>query len=741
MAPVPAPPARRALRWNYALALALAAAWIGNFLHLSQFGFYEDDWYFFATPYMLPADGWFAQMFAAMRQFVVGRPLQSFLMYVSGYCGALVSSIQILYILAFLAYAAAAVMMYYLLRRRFPSLFCALSVLLFVLSPLTTIRQFLNGQLTTGPAFIFVFGAMLWYPRRKPLSYLTASLALVTYESIFFLFLAAPFFEKSSGGRRVRRAGLHLAVIAALTAAYLFVRSALAEPRIMEISQGPVGTMAGMLLYDLFFTASSWKPYVYAMYVGVRELSLEAALYGTAFWIPALIALLHSRAGRAALKPFGARHFGAARRRWWLWNGVSAGLLLTMLGYALSYAQLYRDWTYPLSGRDTRASSAASFGSSMLVSALLILLIASFQTPRLRAAARVACLLFFCGIFSYSLVIQTDYIHAWEHQKSLLTQTMMLSPDVHRDTLFIVESPWFGEPLFPREGLLRRPSIGFQRHGLEVSLETMFGWQQAPRIFFTYSGEWRNYLKFLPDGHLHWTQTSFPGGWRRDPAEPITPGHIIVLTERPDGTVIRDATPVTVENRTVTQILEPSPGIKPLSRWPSMSASPLLRAVIAPFVSTAVMVNTEEWPFLPTRPVRKGTAMQARLAIKFPAVAVPEKINLGDPLLTTGRTGFGDVVSVRYFGNNNLRARIDHWGTPATESELIHYDPDKVYIVEVTMGDSIVVEIDGSVAAEHLGKPYPTTREQVVFGRNPIGGRTTKDTFAGKLLSAMSEKP
>src|SRR5579871_5517885 len=83
------------------LALIAAVIWIANFLHCTDFGFYEDDWYYLAASYLYSFRGWFGMLRQELIHFSLGRPLQNISQRGFGYLGAVLSSISVLYLFAF----------------------------------------------------------------------------------------------------------------------------------------------------------------------------------------------------------------------------------------------------------------------------------------------------------------------------------------------------------------------------------------------------------------------------------------------------------------------------------------------------------------------------------------------------------------------------------------------------------------------------------------------------------------
>ena len=81
--------------------------------------------------------------------------------------------------------------------------------------------------------------------------------------------------------------------------------------------------------------------------------------------------------------------------------------------------------------------------------------------------------------------------------------------------------------------------------------------------------------------------------------------------------------------------------------------------------------------------------------------------------------------------------RIDPRGFPVGESEEITLDQAAVSSVEVGQGDSgTTLSLNGKQVLVHSLKPYATTRAQITFGSNKIGGGITGTRFSGKILSS-----
>jgi hypothetical protein len=255
---------------------------------------------------------------------------------------------------------------------------------------------------------------------------------------------------------------------------------------------------------------------------------------------------------------------------------IVPGLLMLPLAYAVAYFSQPGSDEFPLTGRDTRFSLAAVLASSITVAGLAGFLITAFRNSVWRAAMQIAAGLTFCTLFLYSFVIQRDYITEWRHHRQMLTQVIQLTPDVQKGGVIVIGRKWIGQLTFPTGP--RRPSIGFQPHGLQVSMERLFENGHGPPIMVVFTPDWKRFLRVGDDGKLYWSQNSFPGGGVTDIAPPLS--QLIVLNERDDGNLERPQETLFVDGRQVIAI--PPPGAVE-SNWVHFPRSRLLPLVLPDF--------------------------------------------------------------------------------------------------------------------------------------------------------------
>lgn len=542
---------------------------VANFLHCASFGFYEDDWYYMANAWLTPSREWFSSMWASMRSFYLGRPIQECLLWTSGYVGSALHSIGALYVLAALLNAAAVLLFYRVLRLRYPALLAALGALVFAVSPLSTIRPFLGAALCLAPGMILLLGAMLLYarPRYAWASYLLAILALLTYELLFFVYFAAPFFRR--GRRRWRRTAIHVAACGLILAAYLVVRGHFSESRLMAATAAPPLQIAlDLARFALFNTVNSFQSYIYAVYVALRDTRLDSLIWSL---------LLAGATAACLLRLPSARRRRAARilsprTRWWLARVLAPGAGMIALAYALSYFTSEHRLTYTLAGRDTRFSLGATIGSSLVVAGILWIPLACSRRRWTRLVAGAGAAAFFVFLLLYSFVIQDDYRREWSHMRQLLAGMMVLSPDAGPETLLVIQRPWYDAPLFPSGP--RRPSINFQPHGMRLAFSRLFLDYPGPKVFVVFNDQWRTHLGSHADGKLYWDSPDF-GNSQPEIWAPVE--RIVLLVETPGGDLKRVDAPFAVEGRQLIHERPPAPG--PPSKWLALRRSRLFPVV------------------------------------------------------------------------------------------------------------------------------------------------------------------
>jgi hypothetical protein len=134
------------------------------------------------------------------------------------------------------------------------------------------------------------------------------------------------------------------------------------------------------------------------------------------------------------------------------------------------------------------------------------------------------------------------------------------------------------------------------------------------------------------------------------------------------------------------------------------------------------------------------TTGPVRLVARFPEF----RAIVGQPLVSTGVRGAGDLVYVFYLGPGKARFGHDCWNYGLFETEPVLFDPKEEQIIEIDM-DSLhgapnggirpfKLRFNGRDIASTVGLCNPSTPEEVAFGYNAIGASTAEILFSGPKL-------
>jgi hypothetical protein len=543
------------LRAHYLNLLVIAAtSWISHYLHFTSFGLYGDDWYFQARPFILGSRLWFAELWTFFQHpsQLNGRPLQALFAYVFAGAGAATGSIAADYLIAYVLFTTSAFAMYAVLRHRYSPSFSVLACVIFVLTPLHTLHQFVNGQFICGPAFCLLFGAILLYFRGRHIwSCALAFLTLTAYESFFFPFLAAPLLLPGNQFRNRRRVWVaHLSRAAITLCLYVTVRKfVFPDPKIIDVSHTS-DLIREVLVWWGRSTAGSFLMYPYAAF-RAWEAPMEAYC-----WLVMFLVLL------GALYKFNKSNLPAAfqistDRYEWARLAVLdcvTGFIFMALGFTTAYF-VFRSpaaVSPPVFYTDveTRVSVAATLGSSILVAGLLagVLRLARSEAGRIAACGVVTVVL--SVLFLYSFVAQLGYQQEWAEQRTMARQMIELSPDAKSDSVIVLGlKGWIGNSFFDR----RRRFIGSQ----ETMYEYVFPQVVAqslplPRMMMFYSDGWRSHLKRTSKGDITWSSPLFDGRWWEAKGE-FKPGRLIVLEQWKPDRLVRRTEPILVDGEQIVQ--------------------------------------------------------------------------------------------------------------------------------------------------------------------------------------------
>jgi hypothetical protein len=464
-----------------------------RFSILNTFGLYEDDWAFTGNAITKSFSQNISGITSAFQSFWQGRPLHMTFIIFFASLGGYLGSLKALYIIGFLILCVNALLLYELLKKIFEETFVSLIItLFFCVYPADTTFNYLQHLFGIQTSLLLVLISFHFYfSRYRNISYVWSALSLLTYESIFLIFSAAPFFLKTNSKRITLT---HFIKIFIILTVYATFRKLLKEQRLDEVniistlidvtrqvSLGPLISFSTFLsrpvnvvldanLFDVFiiFSCSILLFFILLMTKESTEVTL-----GTGF----------TRFNKEVLRKY---------RRFIL---IGYGMVV------LAYPTVITLSIYETSGRASRVHFAAAFGASLVVGCLWIFFLKLSLSRRLWNKLILLLLsLHLVLLAAFCINVQYFYKISWDYQRAFWTDIYRLAPDIEDGTVILVNSP------------------SLQRYGKEInpfdwSVPSVLGsiykfpsdWKKHPRLYLMNSYEndvnpWQEFI--VEDSHL-----------------------------------------------------------------------------------------------------------------------------------------------------------------------------------------------------------------------------------------------
>lgn len=467
-------------------AVLLATVWVTDFLHLREFGLYEDDFTF--IPQAISMD--LAELAKFIGSYLIhlyghGRPLSDSLISLFSFVGWRIAGLTGIYLIGY-SIVALNVLVFYCLLRRLGSEFTALAGgVAFALFPADTTQPFLTHSLGLQPSLTFLLLATLAYlSGRRTAAYLLALGSLFCYETVFPVFLAVPLLTGLYDRGKIRELLRHALLSGGMLTAVVALRWVVGETRIAglefpavlltPIRHAAVGPLVTVGTYFL-------RPFQ-----AMGALSTEILVFAALGLLGYFAQLNRSKAepsttARAPLRQLikdGLRSLLASsqdsaapiRRGIQL---LCSGLVMLLLAYPLTF----NIRSFSISGRDTRVHLAAVIGSSLLVAGLVSLVMHFTNSKRGRRLITLLLAAWLSLLLAFGLTVQDDYVRAWEAQQAFWSDLVTLVPDSAEGTVILIEPA----------GLRDFEQIGANTWNLPRLLNLTYqfppDWEEPPRVF------------------------------------------------------------------------------------------------------------------------------------------------------------------------------------------------------------------------------------------------------------------
>jgi len=436
------------------ILLCLALIGISRFLFASGFGLYEDDYTRIPRALSMSSADLAREVSSAFSGFVDhGKPMHPTVIYSLAILGAAINGVQGIYLIAYLVVGLNAVLFFLLMKRISSIRFAGLAGISFAVFSADITQAFLTHALGLQTALTFLLLAFLAYAaNRKVLAYLFVLALLLTYETPFFVFMAAPILLDRSWGKRTVRSFLQNAlVLGIMLLVIILIRARVEETRISGLTFPEVITIP--LSHMIQGPIASLATYVYRPYQAFTSLPAKTYLgllpvFLIIAWVifrismgeqspPRSLRSLEEQRDRSGFTQ--ASNIEKLRR--WIQDGefdlhlFISGLMMLVLAYPLTFTVR----AYALSGRDTRVHLAAALGAAMLWAWLGNRVLAWFSK---HISAWLGSALLSAGftlLVGFGLLVQADMVRAWNLQRELWGSIVEYAPDVEEGTVILID--------------------------------------------------------------------------------------------------------------------------------------------------------------------------------------------------------------------------------------------------------------------------------------------------------------
>lgn len=532
---------------------------LAEYLHVPQFGLYEDD-YFFVAQAMAKDPAYLGERLRVFQWWTQGRPIGFFLPDLLSFVGDKLGGLAGVYALGFLVVLLNTMLLFTLLRRRQPYTVALLGALGFLLFPADTTKMLLTHAFQLQPSLTFLLLASIAYvDGRRILPYALIVGSLLSYESPFVVFfgiplLAAPW-SRATWGRLLR----HAAKLVGILAVGVLVRVVVGEGRAVGATAGVAELLPKIAASMVIGPMRALELFLYGPVKAVPTWSAEIGV--VALLSAAGLFVLFRRLRFQPLPPAGLSRRSAHPARQLAESSavqlLASGVVLLVLAYALAFTH------FPptaVAGRSTSVHLAASIGGAIIFATLASTVLRA-SASRLRANAAAMALSFYLALLiGYQMTIQRDFVRAWEMQKDFWSQVVACCSDLQDGTVLVFET----------DDPLATPFIAANSWADPLVLRLLYhfpaAWQNPPRLF-TLGGSWTRRVE--RDG-AGWRWLVPAATWDEH-AESLPESDVIVL-RRDNGRLARVAGPLDIRGQSFP--LKP-PG--PPGAW---SPGPLLRYLI-----------------------------------------------------------------------------------------------------------------------------------------------------------------
>lgn len=505
--------------------------WIVNYLMVQGYGLYYDDWPAIADHTKLKLWNNVDSPFGWLEVWPHGRPLGWFFLSLLGMPGRMTGELVNLYLVGFVLLSFIAVIIYFIVDRRFGRVAAILSAFLFLTSPVDTTKLEVTLNYIAHTGLLFSVLAIWLYQRNKiSHAYIVSSLALVCYESTFFPFVAAPLltwslFSIETWKKQIFHGIICVLIIAGVSAIrYWGFDSDFAVHKSQQSRDAIEVFFLGLYNYSAHF----FDFFRFGIKQGLVNISLLSMTIGLVISISLVYVIYQSKTYKRGYELEKIAEL------------FIVGFILLLLGLVTSgFADYYPG--LPWGGRNTRVYVAATFGGALTIISIFYLILFLGEKYKILSLSFLIVFISLFGVTSNAFKIQNDYVEAWDIQKQVFRSAIDLSCDAQPgDTILLIPK----EPKWDKGRAMHPYGFGFS-----TAIADIFDWgdmhfKQIPNLMKAHK-DWYEHLELKDNGMLYWKKLKLSGFGALAMA-PVEPGSIILVKGTKRG-LFRDNTPIVID--------------------------------------------------------------------------------------------------------------------------------------------------------------------------------------------------
>lgn len=518
----------------FALIFLALTIWVAHFLHFLHFGLYEDDYALISGVWRTPdlLDG----MKAAITGWPEGRPLGFLLLELFSFIGELAGGLHFIYVMGYLVITVNAFLFYLLLRRVSTETLAITGALTLSLFPADTTHSFLTHSLCLQVSVTFLLTASLLYVSgKRVLPYIMIAGSLLTYESPYMVFLAIPLLRVKWDKALVKELFRHVAILAGIVLVAVVIRSIVGEVGVGKMRADIPGVLAKIVSALVIGPVVSMTQFINAPIRAVLNWNNVLTVVSSASTL--IFAWMLYRSGTVLSENHGievpvdqkqvsgrqnAAPYNGSQMRMWQLYLVST--LMLALAYVLSFTHYPPMASY---GRATSVHLSSAIGGSLLFALVCTQIIEIAGKFRLRILAIILISLYLSLIMAYRLLIQDDFVRAWQNQRSFWANVLDVAPDMGENTLIFIVNTNLPQTNYILSNSWADPIVPAQLFNFPAQ------WENPPRLFV---GNRTWFKAMIREGnHFKWMVpvATWDAHWE------IIPDRNVILLEMVNGRLIR----------------------------------------------------------------------------------------------------------------------------------------------------------------------------------------------------------